>query len=167
MSYEQPHLDALVALAKRVSDPPRREMKLEFGHSRNDFRLQSCDGNHQFQAFFRRNETLKENFSLGLDYLPVDGVRFPLLRVNGSHGENNRSFDPDHPHTHFHIHYMVAADLEAGILRARKATISRDYASFEQAVLYFLQLVNVTEGVEHFERYSQMELPLREPESAP
>ena len=166
MNFSQADLDELIVCSKRVTDPPRRELKVESGYERNDFRLESLDGVHQFQAFFRRNERFPENFSLGLDYLPVDGVRFPLVRVNGPHGDFNRSFDPSHPHSDTHVHRMSAEDLAAGIMKPRLATVSREYASFEQAIPYFLNLVKVMDAGLHFERYLQLELPLDEPEAA-
>lgn len=54
---------------------------------------------------------------------------------------------------------MIAEDLTNGILKPRKATVSREYLSFEQAVPYFLKLINLVEGAnEYFEPYRQMAL---------
>ena len=78
--YSQNDLSQLAACAKRVTEAPRREMKAEGAFGRNDFELESADGQHQFKAFFRQNQTFPENFSLGLDYLPDTGGRFPILR---------------------------------------------------------------------------------------
>ena len=157
--YSQNELDALATCAKRVSDPPRRDMKSEGAFARNDFGLESIDGQHRFKVFFRQNQTFPENFSLGLDYLPQTGGRFTILRVNGAHGDFNRSFDPAHPHNHPHVHCMTAEDLSRGILKPRSATPSSEYASFEQAVPYFVKRVNITEGAaEYFEPYRQIAL---------
>ena len=61
---------------------------------------------------------------------------------------------------------MTAQDLANGILKPRVATLAREYATFEQAIPYFLTLVNVKEGVkEHFERYFQMNLPFQHEET--
>ena len=157
-SISIPKTNLLAACAKRVSEP-RREMKAEGAFGSNDFELESTDGQHQFKAFFRQNQTFPENFSLGLDYLPGAGGRFPILRVNGPHGDCNRSFDPSHPHTSPHVHRMIAEDLTNGIFKPREATVSSDYVSFEQAVPYFLKLINLVEGAsEYFEPYRQMAL---------
>ena len=79
--YSQNELAQLAACAKRVTEAPRREMKAESAHRSNDFEVESTDGQHRFKAFFRQNQTFPENFSLGLDYLPGTGGRFPILRV--------------------------------------------------------------------------------------
>jgi hypothetical protein len=164
VNFSQADLEQLIVCSKRVTDPPRTEMKVENGYTRNDFRLESLDSAHQFQAFFRRNERFPENFSLGLIYLPSDAVRFPLVRVNGPHGDFNCSFDPSHPHSDTHVHRMSAEDLAAGIMKPRLVAVSREYASFEQAIPYFLNLVKVMDAGLYFDRYLQLELPLGGPE---
>lgn len=167
MSFSQDELDALIHCPKRVSQPPRREMKVEGGHSRNDFRLESVDGQHQFQAFFRRNDRLPENFSLGLNYQAPDGKHFPLIRLNGPHGDSSFSFDPTHPHNETHIHQITAADLDAGILKPRQSRTTSEYASFEEAVGYFVRLINITGAADHFDRFLQLNLGLGDPEGEP
>jgi hypothetical protein len=44
--------------------------------------------------------------------------------------------------------------------------VSREYASFEQAIPYFLNLVKVMDAGLYFDRYLQLVLPLDEPEAA-
>ena len=54
---------------------------------------------------------------------------------------------------------MISEDLTNGILKPREATVSSEYASFEQAVPYFLRLIKLVEGAsEYFELYLQMAL---------
>lgn len=72
--YTQEEIDSLIACTKVVSEPPKREMKLDRGHFRNDMRLKSTDGNLEFRVFMRRNEDLPENFSIGLAFVPKDGT---------------------------------------------------------------------------------------------
>lgn len=95
--YTQDEIDDLIALPKIVTDPPRRDIRLDRGHQRNDFRLTDGDGKLHFRAFLRRNEDFPENFSIGLVFLPGDvSGELPLLRCNGPHGTTNESLDPDH-----------------------------------------------------------------------
>jgi hypothetical protein len=165
MRYSQEELDALVNCQKRVTDPPRREMKAENGYFRSDFRLESLDGERQFVGFLRQSAAFPENFSVGLDYQPKDEGRFPLLRLNGKHGDANFSFDPAHPHNDTHLHRITAEDLEAGIIRARHATTCGEYASFEEAVGYFVKLLSTVDDGGCFDRFRQLNLNLQEPGS--
>jgi hypothetical protein len=97
--YTQQEIDDLIACPKVVSEPPKRDMKLDRGHHRNDMRLKSTDGKLEFRVFMRRSEDLPENFSVGLAFLAKDGSgEVVLLRCNGPHGGYNDSFDEDHPH---------------------------------------------------------------------
>ena len=97
--YTQQEIDDLIDCPNVVSEAPKREMKLDRGHFRNDMRLKSTDDKLEFRVFMRRNEDLPENFSIGLAFLAKDGSgEVVLLRCNGPHGGYNDSFDPDHPH---------------------------------------------------------------------
>jgi hypothetical protein len=113
--YTQQEIDDLIACPKLVSEPPKREMKLDRGHFRNDMRLKSTDDKLEFRVFMRRNEDLPENFSIGLVFLAKDGSgEVVLLRCNGPHGGYNDSFDPGHPHWDYHVHRASAEMIEAG-----------------------------------------------------
>ena len=63
--YTQQEIDDLIGCPKVVSEPPKREMRLDRGHFRNDMRLKSTDDKLEFRVFMRRNEDLPENFSIG------------------------------------------------------------------------------------------------------
>ncbi len=165
MAYSQTELDYLITCPKRITDPPRREMKMEEGYSRNDFRAESMEGGHCFYVFLRRNERFPENFSIGLDYDPPIGGRVALLRVNGPHGDYNRSFDPAHPHSDTHVHWVNAEDVELGIQKLRRAKAVKEYASFEEAVWYFLKLARIPGDGEFFDHIGQMDLPFEDPET--
>jgi len=94
-------IDELIACAKRIVEPPKKEMQLASGHWRNDMKLQSDDGKYDFSVFMRKDEDFEENFSIGLIYKPRD-IRgeIHLLRCNGPHGPHVMF---DH-HNRFHIH---------------------------------------------------------------
>lgn len=143
---------------------PRKEMRLVGGHWRNDAELVSSDeAKRQFEMFMRRNEDFPENFSIGLRYNPQDGQGdLILLRCNGKHGNFNRSFDPEHPHSDFHIHRAEEAALEEGSVAEKNAVKTLEYASYEEAVQYFIRIVALSDSDvnEYFPRAHQIDLPL-------
>ena len=158
--YTQQEIDDLIACPKVVSEPPKREMKLDRGHFRNDMRLKSTDGKMEFRVFMRRSEDLPENFSIGLAFLAKDrSGEVVLLRCNGPHGGYNDSFDADHPHWDYHVHRASAEMIEAGLRPERAATINRDFASYEEAVQYFLRATNITDARTYFADLAQGILP--------
>jgi hypothetical protein len=163
--YTQQEIDDLIACAKVVSEAPKRDMKLDRGHFHNDMRLKSTDDKLEFRAFMRRSEDLPENFSIGLAFLAKDGSgEVILLRCNGPHGEYNDSFDPGHPHYDYHVHRASAEMIEAGLRPEKAATISRDFASYEEALQYFMRATNVKDARTYFSDLAQGKLfPDEEP----
>ncbi len=63
--YTQEEIDSLIGCPKIVTEPPKRDMKLDRGHFRNDMLLKSVDGSADFRAFMRRSEDLPETSPLG------------------------------------------------------------------------------------------------------
>ena len=98
-NYSQGEIDGLITCKKRITDPPRKEMKADRGSLRNDMQLESLDGKMEFAVFMRINERFPENFSIGLNFIPRDEPgSFCLLRYNGPHGEHvNTPIEEDHP----------------------------------------------------------------------
>jgi hypothetical protein len=163
--YAQQEIDDLIACAKVVSDAPKREDKLDRGHFRNDLRLKSADGKLEFRAFMRRSEDLPENFSIGLVFLPKDGTgEVPLLRCNGPHGAYNDSFDPAHSHWDFHVHRASEEMIEMGSRPEKAAAVNKDFASYEEALQYFLRTVNITDAGLYFADIAQGRLPFADQE---
>lgn len=58
--YSQEEIEGLIKCKKRVTDPPRKEMKAERGSLRNDIQLESLDGKIGFAVFMRINERFPE-----------------------------------------------------------------------------------------------------------
>jgi len=115
---------------------------------RNDMKLVASDDTEgQFSVFMRKSGDFPENFSIGLIYHPADSPgEITLVRCNGQHGEyNGGPGDPSDPHWHYHVHQAQEVALDAGE-RAEKYAVKTDaYASFEEAVQYFLKTVNLDE----------------------
>jgi hypothetical protein len=140
-------IDYLIHCPKKVVDPPRKEMVLTDGHWRNSMKLQSEDGANDFSAFLRKNEDFEEDFSIGLAYLPRE-VRgdIILLRCNGPHGPHVLF---DH-HTAYHVHMADPGNISLGLKAERFAQITSEYASFDDALGYFLRKCNIVEADKYF-----------------
>jgi len=161
-AYTQAKIDGLISCPKRFSEPPRKDMKIEGAHARNDARLVSDGIQGEFLMFMRRSEDFPENFSIGLVYHPADGTGdITLLRCNGKHGSYNGIFDPVHPHYDFHIHKADEKILAAGARPERNATSTTAYASFEEAVQFFVKTINLNteEATKYFPSQLQTQLP--------
>ncbi len=147
LSFTEQDLADLISCSKEVVDPPRREMKLEGKMKRNEMTLRSADGKHEFRVFMRQNEEFQENFSIGLTYVPrEDPGEFVLIRYNGQHGGTK-------PHSHhavYHIHRMLAEDLQAGVKEPRLIEQTDEYASFAEAVRAFCRRIRLEEGDRFF-----------------
>lgn len=159
-NYSRGELDALISCPKRITEPPRREMKLEKGHFRNDMKLTSLDGKTEFTVFMRINEQFRENFSIGLTASPKDDPgTFCLLRCNGPHGEHtNIGFEDDHPHYGYHIHRADPEFLKAGMLPEKFAEKTESYATYEEALVHFVKVTNIVNATQYLTLHNQLAL---------
>ena len=150
--WTQAELDELIFCPKQMVDAPRKEMRSERGHLRNDMTLCSRDGEWRFSVFMRINERFPENFFIGLIYDPKDEPGdIVLLRCNGKHGEyDNSPVDDPQPHFGYHIHRARADVINAGLLPQKFAELTDAYASFQEALHHFLKLVNVIDAEIYF-----------------
>ena len=148
-------IEKLIVCPKRIIEPPKKEMQLGNGHWRNDMKLQSDDGEYDFSVFMRKNEDFEENFSVGLTYKPRD-IRgeIALLRCNGPHGPHVLF---DH-HDRFHIHKADQENLASGIRAEKTAYITKEYASFQDALGYFIKKCNILDSEKYFVGVLQREL---------
>ena len=163
-TWTQTELDELISCPKQVVEPPRKEMRSERGHQRNDMTLASLNGEQRFSVFIRINERFPENFSVGLIYDPRDEPGdLTLLRCNGRHGEHDNSPMGDaHPHFGYHIHRARAEIVNAGLSPLKFAELTNTYASYPEALQYFLRLIHVVNADVYFPNVYQ--LPLIAPE---
>jgi hypothetical protein len=141
-------------------------MKLVGAHWRNDCKVVANGIEGAFSIFIRRSEDFPENFSVGIVYEPKDGSgEITLLRCNGQHGIFNGSFDPDHAHFTFHIHRASEIAIANGFKPEKYAENTEEFASFEEAVQYFVKLINLdaADAKRHFpDRTAQDMLPFEE-----
>ena len=145
-TYTDADLAALIECRKCVTQPPKKEKKSARGASRNEMELRSENGSERFSVFMRISERFPENFSIGLKYHAQDGQTFNLIRCNGPHGGHH---DIPH-HFSFHIHRIAAEDINDGRLAERHATITDGYASYEEALMYFLKVIGVVNAEKFF-----------------
>lgn len=140
MTFTDEFILELIGCPKIVTTPPSKKLKEELGYQRNSFEMVSPDELYSFSAFIRINLHFKENFSVGLKFHPKgDNKQIILLRCNGVHGEN-KAF----PHHHKpHIHYTEAEDINIGVIRERKIELTEEYFSYQEALYYFVNRINL------------------------
>jgi len=163
-TFTDDELESLIHCPKQVVDPPRREMRVDGKHRRNDMTLKSIDGEHSFRAFIRQSEEFPENFSVGLVYQPGENPgSFQLIRFNGQHGGERI-----HPHhAVFHVHRSKAEDINAGILEPRQIEEAGAFASFREALAHFCRLIKLESPDNYFPGISQHLLSFPEGEAQP
>jgi len=161
-NFNQSEIDNLISCPKHVSVPPKREMTLDGADWRNDAKLIASNSKDDvFSIFMRKNEDYPENFSIGLRYSPQDEPEtITPIRCNGPHGDFNASIDPDHPHCFFHVHRASQEAIEAGCKPERFASKTTEFASYEEALQYFVKAINLDpKDVEkHFPSSAQIPL---------
>ena len=55
-NYSQQELEEVIICPKSIIEPPLKDMRLERGHFRKDFKLESISDKIKFSAFMRKNE---------------------------------------------------------------------------------------------------------------
>ena len=148
-------IEKLIGSPKRIIEPPKKEMQIVNGYWRNDMKLQSDDGEYDFSVFMRKHEDFEENFSIGLVYNPraIRG-EIPLLRCNGPHGPHVLF---DH-HDRFHVHKADQHNLASGMRAERTAYITKEYASYQDALGFFLKKCNIQNAEKYFVEILQLGL---------
>ncbi len=144
----QDDIDNLISCEKLVMVAPRRTLKAQNAYEENGLQVMSVDGQYQFKIFIRRNLKLRENFSVGLIYVPRDGSgEVRLVRCNGNHDHRNPNGDLI---SGFHLHLATEDALELGLKSDRYAELATSYATLEEAIYYFFSYTNVTGWQEFF-----------------
>ena len=164
-TYSQEEIDSLVTCAKVITEPPKKEMRSERGTRRNNMTLQSKNGDLEFSVFMRINEDFHENFSIGLNYSPRDERgAMCLLRCNGPHGDFLGGAPIPESHFRYHVHRANAENMAEGLKAECVAEPTERYASYKDALAFFLNEINVIDALEYFPELSQPMLPLNLPE---
>jgi hypothetical protein len=80
VDWSDAEIDQLLRCRKSIQDAPRRDMKEENRHRRNDMKLRGPEG-EQFEVFIRQSLEFPEDFSIGLVFFAPEGKRVTLGRV--------------------------------------------------------------------------------------
>lgn len=149
-NYTQAALDELVSCEKTIVDGPKKNYGSMLGSRRNGMIVEAGNG-RQFSVFMRQSEAFAENFSIGLQYLPKDDEPLILLRCNGPHGMVAQSLpSPLSHHVGFHIHRATQENIEQGLRPEKGAEITTEFASYKDALKFFLNLANIKWTEKHF-----------------
>ena len=139
MQFDELLINELINCEKQIIHPPAA-LKLEKGHYRIGFELQSNDRKYFFKAFGRYNAVFNENFSVGLIYFPQhEKGSYEVIRCNGPHGEHIQF--PHH--TYYHIHKASSEAINVGFKEDRMIEITDKYTNYEEALRFFVQYINV------------------------
>ena len=147
MKFDNELTTKLLTCEKTIIQPPGKP-KLERGHYRMEFQLQSIDEEFYFNAFGRYNAMFPENFSIGLVYDPKhEKGSYEIVRCNGPHGEH--AMFPHH--IHFHIHKITVDAIQHGLKEDSYIEITDKYAQYEDALRFFVTYINLK--IEDIERF--------------
>lgn len=150
-------INKLITEEKVITVPPKRDFKEENQHLRNDFQLTSSDGTRRYSVFMRKHKDFMENFSIGLIYHSTEGS-INLFRCNGNHGEVVVDILNPVPHFGYHTHKITAELLEKDINEPKNSALTKEYASYEQALAYFCRYVNIVDANNYFPGISQLNI---------
>lgn len=137
----------LINCPKLILENPRKTSKTLQGSERNDFKLVAQNDQALiFRVFMRQNIKFPEHFSIGLEYTTPDNKDIKLVRYNGFHQHTNKVINTD-KFEDFHIHTATQDALEEGLAAETFAIITKDYDTFEKALLSFWKDVNIIEDI--------------------
>jgi hypothetical protein len=152
----QEEIDNLISCRKTIIETETKSMRTEKGHKRRDMRLRSKETGLEFEVFLRISTYFPENFCLGITHRPQgERDRITLLRCNGPHGLFIGGPEDLHSHFLFHIHRAKAENINMGLRAERGGQPTTEYASYREALSYFLRTINVENLKEHFPGINQ------------
>lgn len=148
----------LITEEKIITESPKKDFKEENQHLRNDFQMTSSDSSSRYSVFIRKHIKFMENFSIGLMYHSEEGTSYNLFRCNGNHGEVVIDIQKPEPHFGYHTHKITTELLENNINDPKHSKLTKEYASFEQAMNYFCIYVNIKDADKYFPNINQTNL---------
>jgi len=139
MIFSEKLIHKLLNCPKEIVQAPGKP-RIEKGHYRIGFELQSVDKEYYFNAFGRYNSTFPENFSVGLIYFPKNEKgSYEILRCNGLHGEHK--LFPHH--LSFHIHKITIEAIENHLKEDSNIEFTDQYVTFDDALRFFVKYINL------------------------
>lgn len=147
-------VDDLISCAKIIVDKdPKHGFRRDQQHYKADLELTSMGGDLRFSLFIRQHAEFKHNFSIGLVFKGKMG-EVKLIRFNGAHKRVMEEIDV--PHYYCHIHREK--DVESTLNTLRESEVTDKYSSFEDALSYALETLNVSNSREYFSSIEQLEI---------
>lgn len=139
MKFDEQLILKLLTCPKEIVEAPGKQ-RLDRGHYRLGFDLQSIDKQFYFSAFGRYNAMFPENFSVGLVFFPKDEKgSYEILRCNGQHGEH--MMFPHH--NYFHIHKITPVAVNDLMREDCFIETTDKYATFEEALRFFVGYIQL------------------------
>jgi hypothetical protein len=139
-------IDNLIACEKKIIDPPKKDYIRKNRHYRNDMKLISTDEAYDFSVFFRYSEEFTQDFSIGIKYIGKQGKSYVIFRCNGPHGETVLNKISGNPH-HFLLHTHTLEPDTGTVMRPESTD---EYATFQDAIAYFIKRCNIIEAEQYF-----------------
>ena len=135
-------INNLISMPKDIIKPPKKNFTYDKTNHmcvHNSFECQSKDNSiDKFHIFIKKHCSLPSSFSIGLMY---SNKNILLLRANGKHDHKNK--DDAQSFNDFHIHKVSAKQLQEGITNSYHADPTKNYTSFNSALLHFCDLCGI------------------------
>ena len=98
-------IEELISVSKRVNNP-KIHAKNKDGHEQYNYKVESVNGDHNFELYTRRNlrEGVEDDFSCGLSWISPNGESFTLKRYNGSSHKHKNHLEGNVLDNKPHIH---------------------------------------------------------------
>jgi len=155
--YTQEELGELISCPKIITEAERKDLTLDRGHWRKRLILLSEDGKYKFSVFLRKADDFADDFSVGLIFHPKDEKEsLVLFRCNGPHEKTEDPALLKKDHFGYHIHKGKAEWINDGDREPKSSGLTKEYASFEESVYYFVQFT----GIKNAKDYLKIEKPM-------
>lgn len=149
-------IQELTRMPKRVKNPTARFIA-DANHDKKEFLVESDDGAEQFRVFVRQNKTVIDDFSCGVQWLPVGAEPLILARFNGaSHTHPNR-LEGNILNYVFHIHRTTERYLRNNFTPEGFAEETTHYTSCNGALHALSVEFNIT-GIETIPDHPELRL---------
>jgi hypothetical protein len=144
-------IQSLIDCPKIIIKSFNKELGESDRYKRQDIELVSEDRKERFHVFIRKSLELVDDFSIGLQHISImDSERTVILRCNGRHCPPDSANAAKPHHSEFHIHTGKAGNIAVGLRAEAGAEITRSYASFDGALVFFARTCNIIGAERYF-----------------
>lgn len=144
-------IQSLITCPKLVIKSLNKELGENERYQRQDLELESEDRKQRFHVFIRKSLELVDDFSIGLQHISIaDSERTVIFRCNGRHCPPDIVNAANPHHSEYHIHTGKAKNISSGLRAEAGAEITRSYASFDGALVFFVRTCNIVGAERYF-----------------